>query len=122
MDERVQRISLRAYEIWELRGRPTDHEIEDWLEAEREIESEMGSRNATESSGGSANEGEGSQTGARNYNARTKKFVKSGQVDAKAREAEDALNGPEAADLRAAEEIGKSHSHGEDPALKKDVH
>jgi len=40
-------------------------------------------------------------------------------VEKKAREAADALDGPEATKLRQAEEAGKQHSHGEDPALKK---
>ncbi len=38
MDERIQRISLRAYEIWEQGGRRDDRHFEDWLEAEREID------------------------------------------------------------------------------------
>jgi hypothetical protein len=66
-----------------------------------------------------ANEGEGNRTAARAYNKGVQDFEKTGQVDKKAREAADALDGPEAADLKKAEETGKSHSHGEDPALKK---
>ena len=65
------------------------------------------------------NEGEGSQTGARQYNEATRNFVKSGQVDQKAREAAKAVDGPEGEKLRRAEETGRSHSHGEDPALKR---
>ena len=30
-------IRLRAYEIWERRGRQHGHDVEDWLEAEAEI-------------------------------------------------------------------------------------
>ena len=30
-------VRLRAYQIWEQRGRPDGHDIEDWLEAEAEI-------------------------------------------------------------------------------------
>ncbi|HZH51046.1 MAG TPA: DUF2934 domain-containing protein [Microvirga sp.] len=39
MDDREERIRMRAYEIWERQGRtgdPQDH----WLEAEREIEAQ----------------------------------------------------------------------------------
>ena len=30
-------IRLRAYEIYEQRGRGEGHELDDWLEAEREV-------------------------------------------------------------------------------------
>ena len=66
-----------------------------------------------------ANEGEGNRTAARAYNKGVQDFEKTGQVDKKAREAADALSGPDAKDMKKAEEVGKSHSHGEDPALKK---
>ncbi len=66
-----------------------------------------------------ANEGEGNRTAAKAYNKGVQDFEKTGQVEKKAREAADALDGPEAAELRKAEAIGKSHSHGEDPALRK---
>jgi hypothetical protein len=39
MDEREERIRVRAYEIWERQGRsgsPEDH----WLEAERQLKAE----------------------------------------------------------------------------------
>jgi hypothetical protein len=41
MDERTERISLRAYEIWERLGRPEGGHMEHWLEAEREIDAAM---------------------------------------------------------------------------------
>ena len=69
--------------------------------------------------GSQANEGEGNRTAAKAYNKGVQDFEKTGQVEKKAREAADALDGPEAAELKKAEEIGKKHSHGEDPALKK---
>jgi hypothetical protein len=68
--------------------------------------------------GSQANEGEGNRTAAREYNKGVQDFVKTGQVEEKAREAAEALDGPEADGLRQAEEAGKEHSHGEDPALK----
>ncbi|HEX4504815.1 MAG TPA: hypothetical protein VH722_03720 [Alphaproteobacteria bacterium] len=69
--------------------------------------------------GSQANEGEGNRKAAREYNKGVQDFVKTGQVEKKAREAADALDGPEANELRKAEEAGKEHSHGEDPALKQ---
>lgn len=66
-----------------------------------------------------ANEGEGNRTAAKAYNKDTQEFIKSGKVDEKAREAANALDGPERRELEQAEEAGKSHTHGEDPALKR---
>ena len=66
-----------------------------------------------------ANEGEGNRTAARIYNKGVQDFIKSGQVDQKAREAANAVDGPEGRELRQAEDAGKSHSHGEDPGLKR---
>jgi hypothetical protein len=46
---------------------------------------------------------------AREYDRKAVKFSKSGQVEPAAREAREALDGPEARELREAEEIGKQH-------------
>jgi hypothetical protein len=62
-------------------------------------------------------EGEGSYSGARAYDAGVEKTVKSGKVEQKAREAKRATESAEGAELRKAEQAGKRHSHGEDPAL-----
>lgn len=51
MDERQERISLRAYEIWERLGRPKERQTELWLEAERQIDAEM--RDAQQTKSGS---------------------------------------------------------------------
>jgi len=67
---------------------------------------------------GSRNEGEGNKTAAREYNEAQRRFVESGKVDEKAREAEKSLDTDEA-ELARAEAVGKRHSHGEDPALKR---
>ena len=67
---------------------------------------------------GSRNEGEGNKTAAREYNQAQRRFVESGKVDEKAREAEKSLD-TEKAELERAEAIGKRHSHGDDPALKR---
>lgn len=53
-------------------------------------------------------QGEGNYDAARKFDADERAFVKSGQVEKKAREAEDALDGPEGADLeRACKETGE---------------
>src|ERR1700676_1073607 len=61
-----------------------------------------------------ANEGEGNKTAARTYNKAQRRFVKSGRIEGKAREAQQALDGSERQELLEAEAIGKSHSAGED--------
>ena len=65
------------------------------------------------------NEGEGNRTAARAYDAEQQAFAKSGKVDAAARDAAQAREGAERAELDRAEAAGKAHSHGEDPALRK---
>ncbi|HQT76146.1 MAG: hypothetical protein B7Z80_00390 [Rhodospirillales bacterium 20-64-7] len=65
------------------------------------------------------NEGEGNHTAARQYNDAQQKFAKSGKVEQGARDAEKAVDGPEAESLRKAEEAGKRHAHGEDPQVKQ---
>jgi hypothetical protein len=67
----------------------------------------------------SENEGEGSRSGARDYDERTRKFVESGQVDKKAKEAEKAIDSDEGDSLRKAEDEGKGHAKGEDPKLRR---
>ncbi len=64
-------------------------------------------------------EGEGSYSGTRDYNAGVEKTVKSGQVERKAKEAKKAVEGPEREALERAEQEGKRHAHGEDPALNQ---
>jgi hypothetical protein len=65
------------------------------------------------------NEGEGNRTAGRQFNKDEQNFVRSGQVDQKAREAAEALDGDEAKELADAEAIGKRHAAEEDPALKR---
>lgn len=64
------------------------------------------------------NEGEGNKTAARRYNETQRRFVESGKVDRKAREAEQALD-RDKAELERAEAIGKRHEAGEDPAITR---
>jgi hypothetical protein len=68
---------------------------------------------------GQANEGEGNKTAARRYDEAQAGFAKSGKVAGKAREAREAIDGPEGKELEKAEAEGKSHNAGEDPALKR---
>ena len=63
-------------------------------------------------------EGEGSYSGTKDYNERTKKFVQSGKVDEAARDAEPKSEEEKQA-MQKAERIGKQHAKGEDPALRK---
>lgn len=43
-------VRARAYELWEQAGRPTDRELEFWLEAERQIEEEREDRTSSDAS------------------------------------------------------------------------
>ena len=57
-------------------------------------------------------QGEGNYDAARRYRAEQEKFAKSGEVDKKAHEAEDALEGPEGAELeKARQETAKGRTH-----------
>ncbi len=66
---------------------------------------------------GAQNEGEGNKTAARQYNEAQHRFVESGKVEEKAREAEKALDTPEKRELERAEAIGKRHVAEEDPKV-----
>lgn len=69
--------------------------------------------------GGQKNEGEGNRTAAAEYNKGAHRTAQSGKVERAARDAEKAIEGPEGADLKRAEEKGRLHSKGEDPLLNK---
>ncbi len=62
-------------------------------------------------------EGEGSYTGSKDYNERTRKFVESGKVDKAAHDAEP-KNEQEKHEMQKAERIGRERAKGEDPALR----
>ena len=66
-----------------------------------------------------SNEGEGNKTAARDYNDAQQRFVKSGQVEEAARDAERALDGPERQELLDAEAAGKSRAAEEDPQIER---
>jgi hypothetical protein len=63
-------------------------------------------------------QGEGNRTAARHYNEATKRFVEQGKVDPAA-EAAKPESADEQRDMERAEEEGKSHAKGEDPALRR---
>jgi len=63
-------------------------------------------------------EGEGSYTGSKDYNQRTKKFIDAGKVDQAARDAEPKSEEEKHA-MQKAERMGKQRAKGEDPALRK---
>ncbi|HEV7372874.1 hypothetical protein [Arenibaculum sp.] len=65
------------------------------------------------------NEGEGNRTAARNYDQAATDHARSGKAGEQAREAKEALDGPEGEELRRAEEKGRSHAAEEDPKLKR---
>jgi hypothetical protein len=64
------------------------------------------------------NEGEGSRTAAKHYNDAQKKFVEAGKVEPAARQAAQAIDGPEGDELRRAEQVGKSKIAEELPEEK----
>ena len=62
-------------------------------------------------------EGEGSYSGTKEYNERTRKFIDSGKVDEAARRAEPQSEQEKQA-MQKAERTGKQHAKDEDPALR----
>ncbi|WP_076997963.1 hypothetical protein [Variovorax sp. KK3] len=63
-------------------------------------------------------QGEGNYDATRRYDKATTDFVQSGKVDQAAKDAKPRSEA-EAEEMRRAEEEGKSHAKGEDPALRK---
>ena len=63
-------------------------------------------------------QGEGDYAAGRRYDKAAREFAESGKVEPAAHEAAPDSD-TEAEDMKRAEEIGKSHSKGEDPALNK---
>jgi hypothetical protein len=62
--------------------------------------------------------GEGNYAASRQYNEATHEFVKSGRVEQAARDAAPQSDA-DALQMQAAEEEGKRHAKGEDPALSR---
>ncbi|HEY7608793.1 MAG TPA: hypothetical protein VIF14_06130 [Alphaproteobacteria bacterium] len=63
------------------------------------------------------NEGEGSRTADRDYNRRTRAYVKTGRARKAARKAAAALDPSKGTEMREAEIKGKAAARGEDPKL-----
>jgi len=63
-------------------------------------------------------QGEGNYEAAKEYDQAQRKFVKSGKVDAAARNAKPKSEA-EAKEMQRAEEAGRSHAKGEDPAVQR---
>jgi Protein of unknown function (DUF2934) len=109
MSDKIQQIRERAHEIWQAQGKPEGRHVEHWLQAEQEVYG-VGSDQA--------NEGEGNKTAARAYDEAATAFAHSGSVEAAATAAAKAIENPAvAAELKEAEDTGKSRSRGEDPAV-----
>ena len=62
-------------------------------------------------------EGEGSYSGTKDYNKRTRKFVDSGKVQDAANDAAPKSE-EEAREMEEAERVGKQHVKDEDPAVR----
>ena len=66
------------------------------------------------------NEGEGNRTSAREYNEAQQRFIRSGQVDQKAHEAErDMRDRDIRRELEQAAKVGRRHAAGEDPEVRQ---
>jgi DUF2934 family protein len=104
MDDYVRRVRMRAYLIWEREGRPEGRELEHWLAAEHEIAKEE--------------DAAGLRAGMA-YDKDVEKFEKTGRVEKAAKEAQEALNGPQRDDLERAQEIGRRAGKGDDLAGKR---
>jgi hypothetical protein len=103
VDEKIDQVRNRAYQIWERKGRPQGRDLEHWLEAERELEAE------DERNHGAKKEEAGLEA-ARAYNRDVQEFGRHENVEAKAQEAKHAIESAEASELERAEAVGKSRS------------
>jgi hypothetical protein len=101
-DERIDQLRIRAYQIWERKGRPQGRDLEHWLEAERELEAEDRKPRAKKEEAG--------LEAARAYNRDVQEFGRHENVEAKAQEAKHAIESAEASELERAEAVGKSRS------------
>ena len=97
----VERVRERAHQIWIREGRPEGKHREHWLQAEQELAHEGHGDKAQDEAGRAA---------ALDYDRKAIEFSERGEVDGKAREAEESLAGREAEELNKAEAAGKSRS------------
>lgn len=99
MNEYIRRVRLRAYFIWERGGRSEGRDVERWQQAESEVAQE--------------DDAAGLQAG-RAYDKGIRDFEKSGRVERAAKEAQQALEGPERDELERAQETARRASKGDD--------
>jgi hypothetical protein len=104
LDDRLQRVRLRAYLVWEREGRPEGRELEHWFIAEREVADEE--------------DAAGLRAG-RDYDEGLKRFEKTADVEKAANAAREALNGPERDTLEKAQEKARRAGKGEDAGGKR---
>ena len=107
MNDETRRIRERAYQIWEEAGRPEGRAVEHWLMAEKEIVEGAAAEISSDKAGINA---------AHEYDRGVRTFEETGQADARAREAKQAVEGPGGEDLKRAEIIGKKRRKSDDPA------
>ena len=95
MDEDMERVRSKAYEIWEQEGKPNGRALDHWLEAKRQVAGQTGDGDQQDRKGAgpTANEGEGNRTAARQYNEAQQRFVRSRKVEKKAKKAQKAIEG-----------------------------
>jgi hypothetical protein len=86
---------------------------------EQNMTGKPGDKATSKPAGTTENQGEGNWEAARAYDSDQRSFAESGKVEPAAEDAKRALHSKDAKELKEAERIGKSHSHGEDPALKR---
>jgi FtsZ-interacting cell division protein ZipA len=121
MNKNAQETELRAYELWEARGRPHGSAEDDWYQAEREVAtSSEGQSDGTGDGKESLQadnpvQGEGDYEAAQRYRADVQEFVAQSDTEQLAHDAEPDSD-QQALELTKAEKKGKSRSKGDDPA------
>jgi hypothetical protein len=117
MDQR-QMIRELAYRMWEIEGRPEGRALEHWVRAEHKVLSNVADEHRNSEPpqprfDTDASDQEGIRA-ARAYERGVQHTENGGQMEAKAKEAERAVEGAEGAALKTAEQVGKSRRKGED--------
>jgi len=117
MDQR-QMIRELAYQMWEIEGRPEGRALEHWVRAEHKVlsngaDEHRKSEHPQPRVDTDASDQEGIRA-AREYERGVQRTENRRQVEAKAEEAERAVEGAEGAVLKKAEQVGKSRRKGED--------
>jgi hypothetical protein len=106
-----------AYQMWEIEGRPEGRALEHWVRAENKVmlngDEHQQNEHPQPRFDTDASDQEGIRA-AREYERGIQRTENGGQVEAKAEEAERAVEGSEGAALKKAERVGKSRRQGED--------